>query len=65
MRNVWLTLLLVLPGLTACSESNDTPDDLTPEPPITENIELSIVDKNATSETKALYANLWEIQQRG
>lgn len=65
MRNVWLTLLLVLPGLTACSESNDTPDDLTPEPPITENIELSIVDKNATSETKALYANLWEIQQKG
>ena len=61
MRNVWL----VLPGLTACSESNDTPDDLTPEPPITENIELSIVDKNATSETKALYANLWEIQQKG
>lgn len=25
MRNVWLTLLLVLPGLTACSESNYNP----------------------------------------
>jgi mannan endo-1,4-beta-mannosidase len=27
--------------------------------------ELSIVDKNATNETKALYANLWTIQETG
>lgn len=27
--------------------------------------ELSMVDKNATPETKALYANLWLIQQKG
>ena len=27
--------------------------------------ELSIVDKNATSETKALYSNLWAIQSKG
>ena len=26
--------------------------------------ELSIVDKNATSETKALYSNLWAISQK-
>jgi mannan endo-1,4-beta-mannosidase len=28
-------------------------------------VELSIVDKNATAETKALYARLWEVQQSG
>lgn len=27
--------------------------------------ELSIVDKNATSETKVLYSNLWAIQSKG
>lgn len=65
MKNIWLTLLLISSGCTACSESNDTSGNPIPEPPITGRTELSIVDKNATAETKALYANLWEIQQKG
>lgn len=65
MRNVWLTLLLVLPGLTACSESNDTPDDLTPEPPITENIELSIVDKMQPQKQKHCMPTYGRYNKRG
>lgn len=50
-------------GITACSE-----DDMTStgnELNGSEEVTLSIVDKQATAETKALYSNLWTIGQKG
>lgn len=50
--------LIATAGLTACSSSsNDTPETTTTT--------LSIVDKNATAQTKALFSNLWAIQKSG
>ncbi len=52
------SLLLFIAMITSCSKSDNIPPVVTPT--ITT---LTIVDKNATSETKALYANLWNIQK--
>ncbi len=63
-RYLVIAFAMVSAGMTACSSDNDTPDvpgkgdDPTP-------VTLSIVDKQATAETKALYSNLWKIGQRG
>jgi len=51
---LFFSIVLVM----ACSKT-ETPPIVTP-PSVTT---LSIVDKNATAETKALYANLWTIQK--
>ena len=41
-------------------------DGLKPEPELpAEKVILSLTDKNATSQTKALYSNLWAIQEKG
>ncbi|NLY23380.1 MAG: beta-mannosidase [Bacteroidales bacterium] len=53
-------LLLVIGG---CSKIEDVPKIIPEEEE--EVTELAIVDKNATTETKALYANLWAIQSDG
>ncbi len=54
-------LLLFLTG--ACSGGEDVPEV---EPPVVEEVtELTLTDPTATAETKALYANLWLIQQSG
>lgn len=61
-----LTTLLALPLFSSCSDV----DKIEPVPstilvPSADVKNLTIVDKDATSETKALYANLWKIQQSG
>lgn len=51
----------------SCS-SDDIPTDPGKEPgggDETEKVTLSMVDKNATAETKALYSQLWAIQSKG
>lgn len=63
-RMNWLILLL----LTIISCSKDSPGADKPEGETGEEIEntsLSLVDSKATETTKALYANLWEVQQGG
>ena len=57
-----LTTLLALPLFSSCSDV----DKIEPVPstilvPSADVKNLTIVDKDATSETKALYANLWKI----
>lgn len=47
--------------LGCSSEDGPNPE---PEPPA-EKVILSLADKNATSQTKALYSNLWAIQEKG
>ena len=62
MKKVYMAIFIALLGCSSCSKDND---DSAPEPPGTETVELSMVDKSATAETKALYARLWDIQQTG
>ncbi|OJV76780.1 MAG: beta-mannosidase [Bacteroidia bacterium 44-10] len=56
-----LPALLML-FMSYCSKVDDVPEMKEEEPEVNE---LNIVDKNATVETKALYANLWTIQSKG
>jgi len=57
---------IVLTGLavafTGCTDVDDVPA-LYPE--YEETSQLTLTDKNATTETKALYSNLWAIQSEG
>lgn len=54
---------LMANGIVACSD-DDMPSTEN-EPNGSEEVTLSIVDKQATAETKALYSNLWAIGQKG
>lgn len=56
------SVLLAAALLVACTDVEDVPA-LYPEQDMVN--ELSIVDKNATKETKALLSNLWAIQYEG
>lgn len=60
MKNLIFTALITVFLLSACDKKGDEPvvkQDLT--------VQLSIVDKSATTETKALYSQLWKIQDKG
>lgn len=50
-----------MPSLVACGEKGTE----TPVEPADEVVTLTLTDKNATPETKALYSNLWAIQKKG
>lgn len=63
MKTIKYFMLSLFTSFIACSSGNS--DGLI-TPPITNTKEtLSIVDKDATLETKALYSNLWKIQSTG
>ena len=51
-------------NLASCSSANDEPGEKKAPDASAVNT-LSIADKEATAETKALYANLWVVQQTG
>lgn len=53
--------ILLIGLLTGSCDKTEIPDNN----PETEIIELTIADKNATAETKAFYANLWDIRDKG
>lgn len=55
-------LMGLAPILMGCSDTEEVPAIYPEEEEVHE---LSIVDKNATLETKALYSNLWAIQSKG
>lgn len=56
-------LLVALAAVPFCSGcKGDGPAG--PVTPVVEPVTLSIVDKDATPETKALYANLWAIREK-
>ena len=58
-----MSFALLLP-MVSCSTDDSKPEK-DPEKPVTEIVALSLSDKQATNETKALYSNLWAIQQKG
>ena len=55
-----LLLVLLLPALVCCKK----PDDPKTDPEETK-VVLTLADPNATAETKALYANLWALRDKG
>jgi len=63
MKHIYSLLLVLFAFIsTSCTDVDDVPGIY---PEYEEVKELSIVDKNATNETKALYSNLWAIQSKG
>lgn len=52
--------IYLLTGYQSCAKEQDTDPEVPTDPVV-----LSLADKNATAETKALYSNLWAIQQKG
>ena len=54
------SLLVSLTLLASCSSANDEPGEKK-DPDASAVNTLSIADKEATAETKALYANLWVV----
>lgn len=64
MKRIILHLCLVTFISLGCTK-DDEPGSGEEEPQPDENQMLLLVDENATEETKALYSNLWAIQQRG
>ena len=53
-------------GLSVFACSDDAPEDpMNSNDPEENTVTLSIVDKQATAETKALYSNLWAIGKKG
>jgi mannan endo-1,4-beta-mannosidase len=59
-KTIMIAAALALPFVCCCGGNNPDPDPVKPEP-----VELTLVDANATPETKALYANLWAIRDKG
>lgn len=59
-----LTFLAVLPIVMASCSESDEPENPSGKEDITP-VALSLCDKNATTETKALYSNLWAIRSKG
>ena len=62
MKTTYHILLLLMVCASSCSRGGDP--DVKPDDP-QEKVTLKMVDENATKETKALYANLWNIQSKG
>lgn len=63
MRSVYSVIILSIFIFNACSDTE--PVIVEKDEQDVEEITLQIVDKNATTETKALYSNLWRIQSEG
>ena len=63
MRIHTIMLLAAVPLLFSCREDGPAGPDVPEEPddPVT----LTLVDSDATPETKALYSNLWAIKEKG
>lgn len=61
MKTLLIASLIMVPLVMGCNRPDDDGNTNT-EP---EEVTLSIVDKSATAETKALYSNLWAIRETG
>ena len=60
MKKLVFLAILAFPLLWSCGGNKQNPD---PEPEKT--VTLSLADAHATAETKALYANLWALREKG
>ncbi|HEY9543558.1 glycoside hydrolase family 26 protein [Prevotella sp.] len=65
IKNFCVIALTALLTLSCNDVELPAPKPSTIEIPSADVKQLTIVDKNATAETRALYANLWQVQQTG
>lgn len=64
MKSLYLALFALGTFCISCSSGDEKNDPVTP--PVTNTpVTLKLTDANATPETKALYSNLWRIQEKG
>lgn len=66
-KTKWLFLMMCFQSVACLSCSDDVAGEGPGggNPPAGETVRLTLADKQATAETKALYANLWGVQQDG
>lgn len=64
MKSLFAILITMSLLFTGCSSSDDK-DSGGNEPDEPTSVALQLTDPNATAETKALYSNLWKIQEKG
>lgn len=64
MKSLYTILIAASLSFVGCS-SDDKNDSGGSEPEVPTSVELKLSDPNATAETKALYSNLWRIQEIG
>ncbi|WP_278021437.1 glycoside hydrolase family 26 protein [Flavobacterium ginsengisoli] len=64
MKSLYTILVAMSLSFVGCS-SDDKNDSGGNEPEVPTSVELKLSDPNATAETKALYSNLWRIQEKG
>lgn len=64
MKSLYLALFALGTFCISCSSGDENKDQVTP-PVTTVPVTLKMTDANATAETKALYSNLWRIQEKG
>ncbi|MBQ3813578.1 MAG: beta-mannosidase [Bacteroidales bacterium] len=60
MKSIVLAAAMALPLLWNCGGNKQNPEPVGPDP-----VTLTLADAAATAETKALYANLWNIREKG
>lgn len=60
----WAVCLISMLPIVSCTAAGDETEK-EHEQPSSGSVTLSVSDSQATAETKALYANLWEVQQKG
>src|SRR6478736_7725843 len=65
MKSLYVILFSMSLFCIGCSSSDDKTDSDGPEPEVPTSVTLQLTDANATTETKALYSNLWRIQEKG
>ena len=64
MKSLYLTLFALGTFCIACTSGSENKEPI--NPPVTNApVTLKMTDANATAETKALYSNLWRIQEKG
>lgn len=65
MKSLYAILAMMSLSFIGCSSSDEKNDSNIKGPEVPTEITLQLADANATSETKALYSNLWRIQETG
>lgn len=65
MKSLYAILVTISLFCIGCSSSDENNDSDGPDPEVPTSVTLQLTDANATAETKALYSNLWRIQEKG
>ncbi|REG94800.1 glycoside hydrolase family 26 protein [Flavobacterium aquicola] len=65
MKSLYAILVTITLLSAGCSSSDHKEEQNGNDPDVPASVTLQLTDPNATAETKALYSNLWRIQEKG